>query len=602
MLKQLITSTLILASAHFVSAQNIGINSTGATPDASATLDVSSTNGGLLVPRMILTQRNAITTPATSLLIYQTDNTPGFYYYNGTAWVPINSLSTNPNWSKLGNASTINGTHFIGTTNGQNLDIRTNNVIRVRITQKGQIEILNTGGSTFLGENAGMSDNLISNYNTYIGYRSGQTAISGSFNVGLGSRTLESMTIANNNTGLGTLSLNATTTGSQNTAVGTRSGASNTTGGGNSAYGEQALYANISGNYNTALGGLSLASSTGANNVGLGYGAGSNITTGSNNIMLGYTINAQSATGSNQLNIGNLIFSNGIDGTNSILSTGSIGVGISSPLEKLDVAGAIKFSNTNSTNLGTIRWTGTDFEGYTGSGWLSLTAPGGTSLWTTTGTDIYRPTGAVGIGLSPSGGYALDVQGTVRISPPIANSDFIFSNNGFEPTFLPSTNNFGYVGSNLNRIYQGHFSNLTVYNTFTNLSDRAIKENIKPINSALSKILALSGKTYDLKREFALGDTHGMSDEKIQQLEAGRMNKIGFIAQELEEILPELVHYNEESKLKSVDYIGVIPVLVESIKEQQEIINTQDQRMKDQDEKIEELYELILELTSKDKK
>lgn len=78
---------LIAGAMSSVNAQNVGINANGATPNASAILDVSSTDKGLLAPRMTQTQRNAITTPATGLLIYQTDNTPGFYYYNGSGWV-----------------------------------------------------------------------------------------------------------------------------------------------------------------------------------------------------------------------------------------------------------------------------------------------------------------------------------------------------------------------------------------------------------------------------------------------------------------------------------------------------------------------------------
>ena len=61
-----------------IHAQNIGIGTT--TPDASAMLDVSSNNTGLLIPRLTIAQRNAIPTPATGLLIYQTDNAPNFYY------------------------------------------------------------------------------------------------------------------------------------------------------------------------------------------------------------------------------------------------------------------------------------------------------------------------------------------------------------------------------------------------------------------------------------------------------------------------------------------------------------------------------------------
>ena len=76
--------TILMTQGAF--AQSIGVNSSGAAPDASAMLDVSSIVKGLLIPRMTLAQRDLITSPATGLLIYQTDNTPGFYSYTGSAW------------------------------------------------------------------------------------------------------------------------------------------------------------------------------------------------------------------------------------------------------------------------------------------------------------------------------------------------------------------------------------------------------------------------------------------------------------------------------------------------------------------------------------
>ena len=54
-----------------------------------------------------------------------------------------------------------------------------------------------------------------------------------------------------------------------------------------------------------------------------------------------------------------------------------LGVGTISPDEKLEVDGAIKLGNTTNTNNGTIRYTGTDFEGYTSGSWMSLTSGGG---------------------------------------------------------------------------------------------------------------------------------------------------------------------------------------------------------------------------------
>lgn len=98
MKKLLLVAMLQLSLSAMLCAQNnVGINNN--TPDASAALDVTSTTQGMLVPRMTKAQRDVInpvsgvSTPAAGLLIYQTDNTPGFYYYTGTAWTALNSSS-----------------------------------------------------------------------------------------------------------------------------------------------------------------------------------------------------------------------------------------------------------------------------------------------------------------------------------------------------------------------------------------------------------------------------------------------------------------------------------------------------------------------------
>jgi hypothetical protein len=69
----------------------VGIGTT--TPDASSALDITSTTKGLLIPRMTETQRDAISSPATGLMIYQTDGTVGFYYYNGSSWSEVAATS-----------------------------------------------------------------------------------------------------------------------------------------------------------------------------------------------------------------------------------------------------------------------------------------------------------------------------------------------------------------------------------------------------------------------------------------------------------------------------------------------------------------------------
>ena len=66
----------------------IAINSDGSAPDASAMLEVTSSDKGILIPRMTTAERTAITSPATGLMVYDNDEN-SFWYYNGTAWAAI---------------------------------------------------------------------------------------------------------------------------------------------------------------------------------------------------------------------------------------------------------------------------------------------------------------------------------------------------------------------------------------------------------------------------------------------------------------------------------------------------------------------------------
>ncbi|MDY0343570.1 MAG: hypothetical protein RBR28_08350 [Lentimicrobium sp.] len=71
------------------SQAQVAINTDGSNPDNSAMLDVKSTVRGLLAPRMTQAQRNAIASPATGLLIFQSNNTPGYYFNSGTPAAPV---------------------------------------------------------------------------------------------------------------------------------------------------------------------------------------------------------------------------------------------------------------------------------------------------------------------------------------------------------------------------------------------------------------------------------------------------------------------------------------------------------------------------------
>jgi hypothetical protein len=98
MKKELITIVLLLI-INSLTAQNVGINTT--TPDASAALDITATDKGMLVPRMTTTQRTTITAPAMGLLVFDSD-LKAFYFYNGTGWTGINSGTITESDPKVG--------------------------------------------------------------------------------------------------------------------------------------------------------------------------------------------------------------------------------------------------------------------------------------------------------------------------------------------------------------------------------------------------------------------------------------------------------------------------------------------------------------------
>lgn len=135
--------SILLASHSF--SQNVGIGT--ATPAASAKLDVSSTNSGLLIPRVALTITTSplpITAPATSLLVYNTaavaDVTPGYYYWDGAVWARLATTAPSTDWNINGNTG-ITGTNFLGTINAADLMFRTTNIERMRVTTGGNVGI-----------------------------------------------------------------------------------------------------------------------------------------------------------------------------------------------------------------------------------------------------------------------------------------------------------------------------------------------------------------------------------------------------------------------------------------------------------------------------
>ena len=129
--------------------------------------------------------------------------------------------------------------------------------------------------------------------------------------------------------------------------------------------------------------------------------------------------------------------------------------------------------------------------------------------------------------------------------------------------------------------YDGHLSNAieilfdgttTIAGDLNINSDARLKANIISLGATLSKLLQIDGKTYTMKKD------------------TNHKKKIGLLAQDIEKVFPELV--TETNDIKSVNYQGLVPVLINAMKEQQDEI----ERLKKQEAKLNKQQQEIDEL------
>ena len=211
------------------------------------------------------------------------------------------------------------------------------------------------------------------------------------------------------------------------------------------------------------------------------------------------------------------------------------------------------FSFTSDTNTGMFR-NGTDQ--------VALSAGGNTRVLCT--STYVKLDGNVGIGRVPS--TKLDIDGTVLVKDGTGLGDLYLGNLGTNNHFRFHTNNSNtYFDMNCGNMYwrQGSSTrytffpstaNMTINGTLTQNSDVRRKENIVEIKDCISKVKAMRGVYYN------------RTDINTE------VTKVGVIAQEVEAVLPEVILESPEDGLKSVAYSELTSVLINAIKEQQEII------------------------------
>jgi len=262
---------------------------------------------------------------------------------------------------------------------------------------------------------------------------------------------------------------------------------------------------------------------------------------------------------------------------------GNIGIGTTSPGEKLEVLGNIKVSGLGN---GLIFSDGTK----------QITVGGGSggsdNDWVVSGSNMFSiPTGNIGIGTtSPS--EKLDVAGAANLNKGISagialkvnGSEALWYNGTYFSWGFGGTANFFADGIGIGVVDPGThklYVNGTAYATrgFW-ASDLRFKKNIKPIDSPIDKISNIRGVSFEWKR--SQYQDKGLSDGE----------HYGVIAQEIEQVLPEIVEEGPNGD-KAVSYIELIPILTEAIKEQQKQLEEQHRQIEYLLQRVESLERIV---------
>ena len=292
--KKSILAILFLTWTTITFAQ-VGIGTT--TPEASAALDVTSTDKGLLIPRV---DTASISSPATGLMIFQPSN-QGFYFYTGTKWHQIGQVARE---LLDGDKDT-----YVKVDQGNDDDvirfgIEGEEVMRVVQNPNGlaRLELGNEEGNIAIGDSA-LHDWTTAMRNTGIGEQALKSLTTGRDNTAIGYYGLRDNTVGFSNVAIGAFALNNNTTGQYNTVIGRGAMFFNETAWNTVSIGEGSLEKHMIGSTNMAIGAHSLHNHTeGGGNIAIGYRSAWNNILGAGNIFIG-NYSGFNELGSNKLYI-----------------------------------------------------------------------------------------------------------------------------------------------------------------------------------------------------------------------------------------------------------------------------------------------------------
>ncbi len=532
---------LFLFSFASVQAQNVGINTH--LPDASAQLDITATNKGLLVPRISIPNLNAaapVAAPARSLLVFNINTTTGlgYYYWDGSQWIKLaTDHDVDHDWYKTTTTTNPDAISDAIFTRGR-VGIGLNNPT----TPSAQLEVVG-GGITLHG-----------NYG--VGF-SGAVPISGGITSDRAKIYYEDHPFGTHGDALIIEKTDANQTDPDGGIIFANTGADNIRsidmvlrGNGALGLGTPTPAARLE----VAAGGNSTNSYTAkfhssASNVGAGGVVFTNTHASS---ATGYKWHTQN-TGTNDHNddvllLSGIQVSSGATTTNNILhiaGNGNIGMGVGGSSEPLGIARNINNASSD------------DYRSHRSFINIYNTASANNS------TAYYRSE-------VQGDGYHWGTQWTSNDRENFVLGRQVTSNGSHQVRLFIKDN--GYVGlGTTNPSQKLEVIGNVRANSYITSSDKRYKTNIRSLDFDWAQLQQLRGVRYQFK--------------KAHQ-DKGQGEQIGLIAQELEAVYPELVFTDPQTGYKAVDYSKLTPILLEAIKAQQvqiEALQAQQQQQSFED-------------------
>jgi hypothetical protein len=617
--------TLTLPAGAGTNGQVLSTNGSGTlswtTPSGATSLDGLSdvkkdiTSGSMFENSMILghettgTLGGGISDPATfntavgvgslrSISIGDYNTALG---YNSLFAVSSGSVNTALGGNALRSVTTGSNNIGVGWTSGYNITTGNTNI--------------SVGHEAGYGINTG-SNNISIGYGIHRnGAESGRTGATGSGNVAIGYAAMYNGADGSDNVGVGSYSLATILNGTSNVALGPYSGYTLSNGNHNVTIGAFSMYDATTAINNVVIGSYASQNLTTASyNVVMGYDAAGAHTTGSSNTLLGYGVASTLTTGGTNVIVGATAGSKIVGGSGNVIlgssagPTGNVSNALyidntetDSPLiygnfstDQLTLNGHVEVAIGTTTSTVPFSILGTGIQGASNveNAYLGTDVPTLFVRNTTNSADANAVllVGVGGSGAASSAGDAylsLDVATVGGWSMGIDNSDsdklkfldsWDFKSDGGTPAYgLPVmtmtrlTRRVG-IGTE-NPAYMLDVAGDIQANTTVYTSDARLKRNVQPIGNALGTVAKLRPVSYEKRADLRSNDYS--------------MKQMGFIAQELESVLPNSVHTDKSADaIKSVDYISIIPVLTKALQEQQQMINKQQAE-------IDELRQLI---------